>query len=81
MFATSLSRLDTFDLEEVFHRRALLMKSPPAFLKGAFRSAMRLALGELDSARDSNDPTRAIRAWKLFPLLPRLLLFRPPRED
>ena len=46
-FATSLSRLDTLDLEEVFHHRALLMKSPPAFLKGAYRSAMRLALGEI----------------------------------
>ena len=77
-FATSLSRLDTLDLEEVFHLRALLMKSPP-FLKGAYRSAIRLALGELDSTRDSNDPTRSIRAWKLFLLLPRLLLFRPPR--
>ena len=43
-FATSLSRLDTLDLEEVFHHRALLMKSPPAFLNGAYRSAMRLAL-------------------------------------
>ena len=48
-FETSLSQLDTLDLEEVFHHRALLMKSPPAFLKGAYRSAMRLALGELDS--------------------------------
>ena len=32
-FVTSLSQLDTLDLEEVFHHRALLMKSPPAFKK------------------------------------------------
>ena len=59
---TSISLLDTVNLEEVFRHRALLMRSPPAFLIGAYRSAMRLALGELDSARHSNDPARSIRA-------------------
>ena len=50
-------------LMEVFTKRARVLKSPPAFLKGAFRSCMRMALqraeraqqlanlGELSSAR------------------------------
>ena len=49
-----------------------------AFSKGAY-SAMRVALREGDRARDSRDIVGQTRAWKLFLLLPRLLLHRPPR--
>ena len=55
------------------------MKSPPAFLRGHYRSAMCFALSESDRARDRNDPVGAIRAWQLFLLLPRLLLLHPER--
>ena len=54
---------------------ASVMKTVPHFLRGPFRSAMRLALEE---ANEFNDNRRE-RGWKLFMLLPRLLLFRPPR--
>ena len=40
---------------------------------------MRVALREADRARDSRDIVGQTRAWKLFLLLPRLLLHRPPR--
>ena len=55
------------------------MKAPPAFLKGAYRSAMRFALEEADAARERGHNITLERAWKLFLLLPRLLLQRPPR--
>ena len=55
------------------------MKSPPAFLKGQYRAAMRFAVVEADRARAASDDRAATRAWKLFLLLPRLLLYKPPR--
>ena len=39
----------------------------------------RHALEEAQCARDRNDDNRDTRAWKLFLLLPRMLLSRPPR--
>ena len=75
----ALQGLDDVDLEAEFCTRACVMKSPPAFLRGHYRSAMRFALSESDRARDRNDPVGATRAWKLFLLLPRLLLHRPAR--
>ena len=67
--------LDTVDLVVEFSQRASVMKTVPHFLRGPFRSAMRLALEE---ANEFNENRRE-RGWKLFMLLPRLLLFRPPR--
>ena len=43
-------------------------------LKGAYRSAIRLALTGVDQGRSDG-----ARCWKLFLLLPRLLLRKPPR--
>ena len=75
----AFASLDSVNVEEDFVTRACVMKSPPRFLQGAYRSAMRIALSEADRARDARDTTGQVRAWKLFLLLPRILLFRPPR--
>ena len=56
--------LDTVDVEELFRRRAVVLRSVPHFLRGPFRVA--------------HSPCQA-RGWKLFLLLPRMLLSRPPR--
>ena len=69
--------LDLVDLKSVFRNRASLMRSPPAFLKGMYKSAIRVALTEFQQA--GRDETRRCRAWKLFLLIPRMLLFRPAR--
>ena len=74
----ALQDLDDVDLEAEFCTRACVMKSPPAFLRCHHRSAMRFALSEADRA---HDPVGASRAWKLFLLLPRLLLHRPARGN
>ena len=75
----TLQGLDDVDLEAEFCTGVCVMKSPPAFLRGHCKSATRFALSESDRARDRNDPVGATRAWKLFLLIPRLLLHRPAR--
>ena len=51
----------------------------PRFLCGGHRAAMRLALQEILNGADREDDIAQCRGWKLFLLLPRLLLFRPTR--
>ena len=71
--ATGFESLDMVDLERVFEVRALVMKSVPGFMKGAFRGAMKISLEEIKKGQ------LASNVWKLFMLLPRMLLCRPPR--
>ena len=61
-------------LFDEFTRRAAVMKSVPHFLRGPYRNAMRLAMEEATHVV----PGRSERGWRLFLLLPRLLLHRPP---
>ena len=79
-FADSFQWLGEVDLEVVFKQCPCLMKSVPGFMKGAYRSAMRVAFAEIDQGRVERDATRSSRGWKLFLLLPRLLLHKPPRS-
>ena len=74
-----LVSLDTVDMGPLFSLRAVVMKSPPKFLRGAYRAAMRIALKEISAGATLSDEVRQTRGWKLFLLLPRMLLFRPPR--
>ena len=69
--AMVMASLDGVDLAEIFKQRARVMRTVPLCLKGAFRSAMRVALEEVQCARDRNDDNRRE--------LPRMLLSRPPR--
>ena len=71
----AMATLDAVDLSEVFSVRARTLKCPPAFLKGAFRSCLRIALQEAECGRAESNEVRRVRAWKLFLLLPRMLLF------
>ena len=67
--------LDAVDLHTIFTKRAAMMKAISRFLRGSFRNAMRVAL---DEALQTNE-VRRTRGWKLFLLLPRMLLHRPGR--
>ena len=75
----AMATLDAVGLSEVFSVRARTMKCPLAFLKGAFRSCLRIALQEAECGRAESNEVRRVRAWKLFLLLPRMLLFCPGR--
>ena len=56
-----------------------VMREVPMVFRGAFRSALRFAMQEIVDGVRSDDPVRCTRAWKLFFLLSRMLLFRPVR--
>ena len=71
--------LDAVDLSDVFERRAKVMRSVPHVLKGAFRMAMRVACQEILEGMEANSEVRVVRGWKLFLVLPRMMLFRPSR--
>ena len=66
--------LDTIDLRTTF-ARASVMKSIPHWLKGPFRNALKMAMEEAIRPGVLHQE----RGWKLFLLIPRLLLHRPPR--
>ena len=67
-------------MRTIFERRAAVMKTVPKFLWGSFRVALKLALEEISVGVDGHNVIRQERGWKLFLLLPRMLLHRPPRS-
>ena len=71
------STLDDIDLREEFQFRVPCLQSTPAFLTGRIRYAIRLALTERKEACRQGNREREVQAWKLFGLLPSLLLRRP----
>ena len=68
----ALVSLDVVDLQSVFRRRACVMKSCPKFLVGHHIQSSNACCD------DGSDELRCTRAWKLFFLLPKMLLHRPP---
>ena len=71
--------LDDVNLSTVFDKRACLMYRVPRFLRGPFRRALHVGLEEISEGCRVSDTRRQERGWKLFLLLPRMLLHRPPR--
>ena len=69
--------LSDVDLKSCFTFRACVMRTVPHIMKGAFRLAIRTALEEILEGHRSDNDARMARGWKLFMLLPRMLLFRP----
>ena len=70
-------QLDQFELENVFSLRVPMLKTCPHFLRGRFRECMGVALRERFRAKQAGDVEAEIRAWKLFALVPMMLLHRP----
>ena len=55
------------------------MRTVPRFLWGSFRVVLKVALEEVLSGQSRRDIAQQERGWKLFLLLPRMLLHRSPR--
>ena len=55
------------------------MKSVPRMVRGPFRIALRLAMDTILRGHSTTNEVLQSRGWKLFFLLPRMLLSRPPR--
>ena len=60
----AMATLDAVDLSEVFSVRASTLKCPPAFLKGAFRSCLRIALQEAECGRAESNEVRRVRGME-----------------
>ena len=61
------------DMREVFQRRAVVMRTVPVFLKGAFKAALRVVLEERILGEVNGDFFKVQWAWKLFMFLPRMI--------
>ena len=66
----SFMSLDAVDFEDFFRR--IVMKSVPRFLRGPFRSVLRIEALSPDVARRE-------KGWKLLLAAPRMFLSPPPR--
>ena len=76
---TAFRQLEMVDLSVEFARRGNVMKTVPGFFFGPFRNVLRVALEEATIGSVVEDLARQERGWKLFLLIPRLLLHRGPR--
>ena len=72
-----LRSLDVVQLCDAFEQRGCLVQNVPWFLRRPFRRALRVALEEILKGARTNDVATEVRGWKLFLLLPRMLLHRP----
>ena len=73
--------LDGVCLADVFQQRHVVLQSCPHHLKGRYRHMSRLALEARSNAVQVHDRVMETRAWKLFCLVPYLLLRRPLGEQ
>ena len=64
------------DLEELFAERVPMLKSCPHFFRGRLRNSFRVALEERHRAEGEGDELAEERVWKLFALVPRMLMHR-----
>ena len=66
----AMGSLDEMDGMVLLRRRAVVMQSPPKFMRSAYKSVLRFALQEASAAKATGDEQRYCRAWKLFLLAP-----------
>ena len=65
--SVGMASLDEVHLPSIFEYRAHVMRSIPRIMKGAYRSAMRIALQEAAQARTEGSELKLIRVWKMSP--------------
>ena len=66
----------TWIWRELFAERVPMLKSCPYFFRGRLRNSFRVALEERHQAEGEGDELAEERAWKLFALVPRMLMHR-----
>ena len=71
------SQLDFFSLEELFLLQVPMLRSCPHFLRNRLRECFGFALRERFRAKVVADVEAEIRAWKLFGVIPMMLLHKP----
>ena len=73
----SWEQLDEVDLTDFFLLRLPMLKSCPHFLRSRLRESFGAAFAERHRAKSVGDELGESRAWKLFHLVPAMLLHRP----
>ena len=71
------SQLDDFSLEELFLLQVPMLRTCPRFLRNRLRECFGLALRERFRGKVVADVEAEVRAWKLFGLIPMMLLHKP----
>ena len=77
--ARGFRSLDQITLDTEFRSRGRLMRVVPQIMRGVVRTAFRLSFQEAAEARAAGNVEQETRAWKLFTLVPRMLLTKRPR--
>ena len=73
----SWEQMDDLDLSDLFLMRIPMLRSCPHFLRARLRQSFGAALEERHRAKVAGDEQAESRAWKLFGLIPLMLLHRP----
>ena len=74
---SSWHQLDQLNLEDCFLTKVPTLRKCPHFLRGRLREVFSFALGERCRAKMDNDVEGDVCSWKLFGLIPAMLLHRP----
>ena len=69
-------QLDFMHAEDLFFKEIPMLRSCPKFLRGRLREGFACALRERFRAKQVGDEVGERRAWKLFALIPLMLLHR-----
>ena len=78
---SSWAVFDDVDLPVLFRERFTTLQSCPQCVRGRFRQACRKALQARHDAVNADDELMEERSWKMFCLLPFLLLHRPENKS
>ena len=78
-FHAAFHSLEGVDVRSMFEMGAHVMKTVPGCTRGVLRGAFRLAIDEVLAGWTAGNVNRQERGWKLFFLIPRMLLYRPLR--
>ena len=73
----AFAAIEPYDVETVLSHPCSMLRAPPHFLKGPLQKALRFALDLIYHA-GSPEGLGQEQAWKIWLLLPRMLLFRHP---
>ena len=76
---SSVESVDQVVLADISKIQGLVVKLGPKFVTGPFRMACRVAFDHHAISLACRGTLGQVRAWKLFMMLPRMFLSRPPR--
>ena len=77
--SVAVESMDQVVLADILKLQGLVVKSVPKYVTGPFRMACRVAFDHHAISLARRGTLGQVRAWKLFMMLPRMLLSKRPR--